>query len=488
MSNDVRVLDIAARNWRLLIDGALVGGGSTGFSVDPATGGVLAEVPQASAEQVDAAVAAAAAAHPAWAATPIEERAGIVRRLAATLEEHADDLVVLDAVDGGIPLASMGNEIRMAVDLMNMFAGHTLALGGHTMPRSVGRLSLTTRQPYGVVGRIVPFNHPLFFAASRIAAPLIAGNTVVLKPSDLTPLSALRLGEFLADLVPAGVVNVVNGGAAVGETLVRHPDVRRLAFTGSVATGLAVQRAAADSGRIKSVSLELGGKNALIVMPDVDVAAAARGAVTGMNFTWQGQSCGSTSRVLVHESVADELVAAVVSELEHVVVGPPLDSSTTMGPLVSEQHRDRVLGYIDAGVADGARIVAGGGVPDLPGWYLEPTIFDLVTPDQRIAREEIFGPVLAVLRFSDEAEAVALANDVQYGLAASVWTQDLDRALRVVDALHTGYVWVNEVGPHYWGAPVGGTKNSGTGSEESLDELLSYAEQKSVHLRFKGAA
>lgn len=484
-----RVDQIGRRSWRLLIGGSLVSGdAATTTTIDPSTGQVLAEVPDASDGQVDGAVAAALASQTGWRRTDLRERAALVRHIATTVEEYGDELCTLDAVDAGIPLNSMGNEVRMAVELVSLFADHTLALAGETLPLSNDHLHFTHREPFGVVGRIIPFNHPMLFAASKIAAPLVAGNTVVLKPSDDTPLSALRLGELFAEFMPPGVINVISGGGPnVGQRLVAHPDVRRIAFTGSVPTGLAVQRTAAASGKVKNVSLELGGKNALIVLPDADLEAASEGAVLGMNFTWQGQSCGSTSRLLVHEAIADEVVAGVLAKLSKIVVGPALDPGTTMGPLVSERHRNRVLGLIESGRREGARLVSGGGVPDLPGWYVEPTLFGSVLPRHTIAREEIFGPVLSVMTFKDEAEAVALANAVEYGLTASVWTRDLDRALRMAAELESGYVWINEAGPHYWGAPFGGTKDSGVGREESLDELVSYTAPKSVHIRYMAA-
>jgi acyl-CoA reductase-like NAD-dependent aldehyde dehydrogenase len=348
-------------------------------------------------------------------------------------------------------------------------------------------LHYTANRPYGVAGRILAFNHPMMFAVTRPLPALITGNTVVMKPAPQTPLSSLALGELFAEAFPPGVMNIVTGGAATGDAIVRHPTVKRIAFTGSVGTGLAIQRSAAESGHVKHVSLELGGKNAMVVFPDVDLDAAVEGAVFGMNLNvCQGQSCGSNSRILVHEAIHDEFVEALAARFDSFNVTTAYTEEADMGPLVSAAHLNRVSGYVDSGREQGARLVTGGdrpsGVPD-GGFFLRPTVFDGVRPEMAIATEEIFGPVVSVMRWNRYDEMIETANGVDFGLAASVWTNDLSLAHQTADLLDAGYVWVNDSTVHYVGTPFGGAKNSGLGREESEEELLSYLEQKVVHTK-----
>jgi 2-formylbenzoate dehydrogenase len=484
-ANERRAAELLAREWRLLIGGELVGSetGRTFSVASPYSGDVLAEVPDGSKADAERAVAAASAAFPAWAALPATGRADLVRALADAVEARGHDLAILDTVDGGAPIAIMSADVQLAVDSLRYFAGLALESKGYTVPASTN-LHFTELQPYGVVAKIIPFNHPIMFAASKIAAPLVAGNTVVLKPAEATPLSALLLGEICREVLPPGVVNVVVGdGIEVPDTLVRHPDVHRIGFTGSEGAGRAIQRAAAESA-VKTVTLELGGKNALIAFPDADLDEVARAAVQGMNFTWSGQSCGSTSRLLVHEDIADAVVERVARLLQDRTYRSPLDPAAIQGTIVNRAQYDRVLGYIDTARAEGARVVVGGGRPEgvEQGLFIAPTVLDGVQPDHRVANEEIFGPVISVLRWREEDEAVALANSVRYGLTGSVFTNDIRRAHRVARALQTGFVWINAAGPHYLGVPYGGWKNSGTGKEEGLEELLSYSQVKSVNV------
>jgi betaine-aldehyde dehydrogenase len=450
-------------------------------SVDPATEEVIGSVPAATAADVDRAVAAARAAAPTWAATPWTERARIVRVLADRIRDVAEELAQLDTRDGGLPLVGSRGDIQSTIRELDYFAGLGGEAKGATIPGTPSQWAMTRREPYGVVGRIVPFNHPFKFATGKCAAPLVAGNAVVLKPAEQTPLSAIRLAELAADLLPTGVLNVVTGAGETGAALVAHPDVPRVAFTGSVPTGRAVLRTAAD--HIKHVSVELGGKNPMVVFDDVDPGRAAAAAVAGMNLRRSmGQSCQSNSRILVHRAVKDAFLAALVDEVERLRVGDPTDEATDLGPLAFEQHFVRVLGYIEAGQADGARLLTGGRRPPhlTRGFFVEPTVFADVRPDHRIAQEEIFGPVMAVLDWDDEDEMVELANGVDYGLTANVWTNDLHRAHRTAQRLDAGTVWINGEGRKPLGTPFGGHKHSGLGLEGSLDELLSYTQSKSV--------
>lgn len=480
MENATTAVD---RPWQIVLGGRPMPTAARYPIEDPTTGRPLAEAPDCSPDEVDRVVRAAAVAQRSWAMLPARTRAAKVREFAALLGEHTEELAALDAVDAGFPLAVMRADVGAARTLLEIMADHALGLGGATFPLS-GNLHYTLQEPYGVVGRIVPFNHPLFFAAGKVAAPLVAGNAVVLKAPDQTPLSALRMAELAAEVFGPDLCAVVTGrGATTGQALVRHPLIRRIGFIGAPDTGQLIQRQAAESG-VKHVSLELGGKNALIVMPDADLARAAESAVFGMNYTaTAGQSCGSTSRLLLHESIADEVLEAVVEQVRAIRVGHPLAEGTQMGPVIDHKQYEKSIGAIEAATAAGARVLTGGGRPDTvgeQGWYVAPTVLDAMAPDNPAAVEEVFGPVLSVLTFREEAEAVAIANASEYGLTAGVWTSEVTRAHRMAAQLQAGYVWINGSSRHYWGLPFGGVKASGVGREESLEELLSYTETKAV--------
>ena len=458
------------------------------FAVEsPGDGSSLGHTADADTADIEAAVAAARAAFPAWRATPPLERAAALRRFAARVREHAADLALLDAIDCGNPVRAMLGDAAIATAQIDFFAGLVTEMKGDSIPMGPDRLNVTVREPLGVVARIIPFNHPFMFAAGKSAAPLAAGNTVIVKPPEQAPLSALRLAELAEDIFPPGVFNVVTGqGPATGAALVAHPDVASIALIGSVGAGRAVMRSAAE--RLKPVLLELGGKNALIAFPDADPDAVAEALVAGMNFAWCGQSCGSTSRAFMHEAIHDAVLEHLRRRIAAFRPGAPDDMATTMGAIASRAQHDRILSYIEAGRREGATLLCGGGVPADPalagGLYIEPTVFTGVTPAMTIAREEIFGPVLSVLRWRDEAEMVRDVNAVEVGLTCSIWTNDLHAALRTATAAEAGYVWVNEVSRHFLGAPFGGVKQSGLGREECLSELLAFTQEKNIHLRF----
>ncbi|WP_300014706.1 aldehyde dehydrogenase family protein [Pseudonocardia sp.] len=481
---------IRDRDWPLIISNKphAPSGGRTFATYDPATEAELAQVADGDAADVDLAVRSAEQGFEAWRRYSPQGRAAAVRELAAALRENADELGFLDAVDGGSPFTSMRTDALWSADFLDMFADWALMIKGETYPATGTGLHYSRLEPYGVVARIIPFNHPVLFAAGKLGAPLMAGNAVIVKPPPQAPLSAIRIGEIAAEILPAGVVNVITGaGPATGAAISAHPGIPRIAFIGSERTGREIQRAGAEAA-VKHVSLELGGKNAMIVLPDADVERAARGAVSGMNFTAsQGESCGSNSRLLVHRSIADEIVSRVVEQVERIRVGVPIDESTEMGALVSREHYQRVCSYVESGVEEGAVLATGGARPDhLPhGYFLAPTVFAGVSPTMRIAQEEIFGPVLSVLTFDDEDEAVRIANDVRYGLTGSVWTRDLEKAHRFVEDLQAGFVWVNDSARHFPGVPFGGVKASGIGKEESYDEIVSFTQTKVVNIRLR---
>ncbi len=455
-------------------------------SLNPATEEVHGRVPAASVSDVARAVDAAAAAQPAWAGLSVFERGALLRRLADAIRQRRDELLPLEAADTGNTIASLDNDVLLAAQYLEFMSGLGTEIKGESVPATPGNIHFTLREPYGVVARIVPFNHPFLFAATHLAAPLMAGNAVVLKSPDQSPLSATLIAAICQALLPPGVVNIVSGsGAVCGDALVRHPLVRRIGFTGSVPTGMAIQRAAAEVG-IKHITLELGGKNPLIAFPDADPERVASAAVAGMNFSWSGQSCGSTSRLMLHESLHDSVLERVLDKVRAIRLGDPRDPAAQMGPVNSAGHYRHVMSMIDSARDEGARVLCGGRRPPgnrfARGYWIEPTVIDDVRMDMRIGREEVFGPVLSVLRWQDMDEAVALANATEYGLTAAVWTNEVTTAMRMARRLECGLVWINGGGRHFMGTGFSGYKNSGLGREECLEELLSYTRSKSIHV------
>jgi|SoiMethySBSTD1v2_1073268.scaffolds.fasta_scaffold134032_3 betaine-aldehyde dehydrogenase len=471
----------------MLIGGKLVGSESGRWmeSTNPANEEVIGRVPLGSKKDIDAAVAAAEAAQPEWAKLPGTKRGEYLYKLSDGLAKRADEILKVEVMDTGNTITKMRADVGKAISQLKYFAGLAYEIKGQTVPATPENLHITVREPYGVVARIIPFNHPISFAASRMAAPLIAGNTIVEKPSDQSPLSAAILAEIAAEVMPPGVVNIVTGtGKETGDALVRHPKVKRIAFIGSVQTGMAIQKAASETA-VKHVTLELGGKNPLIIFPDADYDKAVASAVGGMNFAWQGQSCSSTSRLFIHESLYDRFLGDVVKKIAGLKIGDPLSEDSKMGPINSKGQYEKVLHYIEAGKADGAKLITGGKRPEgemfKRGYWVEPTVFADVKPGMRIAQEEIFGPVLSVFKWKDVDEVVEMANSTEYGLTGAVFTQNVNTAIMMARRIQSGHIWVNGVSGHFRGCPFGGFKNSGTGREEGIEELLSYTEEKAIH-------
>jgi len=449
----------------------------------PATGESLGGWADADASDVDAAVEAAQAAAGAWRDLKPMERAMLLKRAAEIVRANVDELALIDAVDNGNPIASLRGDVLAAAAMIEFYVGLATEVKGETLPMGAGVVNLSMREPYGVVARIVAYNHPLLFVAAKMAPPLVTGNCVIMKPPVQAPLSSYRLMELLDGLFPPGVLNLVTAGAAGSAALAAHQLVPRTSLIGSVPTGRAVARAGAE--RLKHVTLELGGKNACIIYPDADITRAARSAIDGMNFTWCGQSCGSVSRLFVHEDVYDEVLPIALDQVANYKPGMPTDPATTMGCLVSREQYDKVTSYIRIAVAEGATLAYGGKRPaGLPqaGFFVEPTIFTDVTQDMRIANEEVFGPILSVIRWRDEAEMLRQVNAVEYGLTGAIWTRDLATAHRAAAVIEAGFIWVNNTSAHFLGANFGGYKQSGIGREEGIEELLSYTQVKNINI------
>jgi acyl-CoA reductase-like NAD-dependent aldehyde dehydrogenase len=473
---------------RMLIGGELVhsSSGEFDYSINPANEETIGRSPRGTAADVERAVRAAEAAWPSWAALAPAVRGAKMRAFGDALRKRAEEILQVEVADTGNTITPMRGDVGMAVDSLDYYAGLIHELKGETIPATHENLHITLREPYGVVARIAPFNHPLMFAVARTAAALAAGNAVIVKPPETSPLSAMILAEIAQQALPPGIFNIITGdGRNVGDAIVRHPDIKRIAFIGSPATGRAIQRAAAESA-VKHVTLELGGKNPLVAFPDVDPDIIADAAVRGMNFSWQGQSCGSTSRLLLHADIYDVVLDGVVERVRALKLGDPSDPATSMGPVNSRIQYDKVFSFFASASADGARLMTGGkrpaGAAFAKGFWIEPTVYAEVEPGMRLWREEVFGPILSVGRWRDFDEAVDKANSTEYGLTGAVWTNDLRDALTMIRRIRSGHTWVNGCSSHFLGVPFGGMKNSGVGREEGIEEMFSYTETKTVNI------
>jgi acyl-CoA reductase-like NAD-dependent aldehyde dehydrogenase len=452
--------------------------------VNPATEEVVAAVAAAEPADVEAAVQAARAALAGpWGAMSARERGRLVRRLADRLLERVDEVARLETVHNGKPISESRHiEIPAAAECFEYYAGWADKVMGETIPVKGNHLTYTLREPLGVVAAIVPWNFPLLLAAWKVAPALACGNTVILKPASQTPLTAIALGEIAVEVgLPPGVLNVITGaGSTVGQAIVEHPGIDKVAFTGDTSTGKAIMRSAADT--LKRITLELGGKSPNIVLPDADLEAAIRGATIGI-FYGKGEVCAAGSRLLIDRSIKDEFIDRLAARAKKIAPGDPMDPKTRFGAVASKKQLETVLKYIASGRQEGATLVAGGERADIgtgKGYFVQPTVFADVTPEMTIAREEIFGPVLAAIEFADLDEAIAKANASPYGLAAGVWTRDIKKAHYIARKLQAGTVWVNTYNVYDTAAPFGGYKQSGFGREMSAHALEHYTQVKSV--------
>ncbi len=473
----------------LLIDGERVAAasGRTFDTINPATGEVLARVAEADAEDVDRAVRSARAAFEGpWSRLKASERGGLLLKLADLIHRDTEELVQLESLDSGKPVSAIRRQDLPAVlDTLTYYAGMADKINGQVIPTGPDALTYTVREPLGVVGAIIPWNFPLMIGMWKIAPALACGCTVVLKPAELTPLTALKIGELALEAgFPAGVLNVVPGvGRTAGQAVVDHPDIDKVTFTGSPTVGKQILQGAA--GNLKRVTLELGGKSANIIFPDADIDRAVRAAGSGIFFN-TGQVCSAGSRILVHESIHDEVVDRLVERAQAMRLGDPREESTSMGPVVSQVQMDRVLGYIEVGKEEGASLATGGGRHGDAGYFVEPTVFAGVKHEMRISQEEIFGPVAAVVPFTDEADALRIANGTVYSLAAGVWTKDIGLSLRFTRQLKAGTVWVNTYGPTDIRLPWGGARDSGFGREHGDAAIDNFTEPKAVWINTRG--
>ena len=470
---------------QLFIDGRFVPSlsGETLPTLNPHDNSVIAEVSMAGHADVDRAVAAAKAAFPKWSNMAAADRGRLLLKLADAIEANGDRLARLESIDTGHPIRDTRNlDVPRTAATFRYFGGMADKFEGSVIPVEQGFLNYLMREPVGIVGQVVPWNFPLMFTSWKMAPALAAGNCVIMKPAELTPLSSLAIAELMAEVgFPAGVVNILPGlGHVAGQYIAEHPEIGKVAFTGSTAVGRKIVQA--SSGNLKKVQLELGGKGANIVFGDANIDAVVQGSAFGI-FHNQGQACIAASRMIVHESIADEVLEKFVALARSIRIGDPLDPQTEMGPLTSRQHRDRVLSYVDVAREQGGRVLSGGKSPDdaalAHGCYVEPTIVE-AKPTDRVSQEEVFGPFMTVTTFRTDEEALAIANGTEYGLGAGLWTRDLQRAHRIAREIHSGMVWVNcykRVSP---GSPFGGVGASGYGREMGFEAMREYTQAKSV--------
>ncbi len=471
---------------QLFIDGRFVDAesGETQATLNPHDNSVIAEVAMAGHTDVDKAVAAATKAFPAWSRMAAADRGRILLKLADLIEANAEELARLESLDTGHPLRDSRNlDVPRTAACFRYFGGMADKLQGDVVPVEVGFLNYLLREPLGVVGQVVPWNFPLMFTSWKMGPALAAGNTIVLKPAEITPLSTLKIAELMSEAgMPDGVVNIVPGlGSVAGQYIAEHPGIAKIAFTGSTATGRRIVQASA--GNLKKVQLELGGKGANIVFDDANLLAAVNGSAWAI-FHNQGQACIAGSRLVLHERIADEFLDKFITLAKSIKLGNPLDASTEMGPLTSRMHRDRVLAYVDVAREQGGEVLAGGKGPsasDLAnGCYVEPTIVKARSFKDRVAQEEVFGPFVTVLTFKDDAEAMQIANSTDYGLGSGLWTRDLQRAHKMARDMHAGMVWINSYKRVNPGSPFGGVGQSGYGREMGFEAMREYTQVKSV--------
>ena len=471
---------------RLLIDNQWIEGSKTFDTINPATGEVLTQIAEASVADVDRAVQAARQAFEdrsgALRKMSASERGRLIWKLADLVEKNIDELAELESLDNGKPIfESRYVDIPMVIDVLRYYAGWATKIQGETVNTFETAFTYTLREPVGVVGLIIPWNFPLLLASWKLGPALACGCTIVMKPAEQTPLTTLRFGQLAIDAgIPAGVLNILTGGPEVGKAIVRHPGIDKIAFTGSTSVGKEIMKGAADT--LKRITLELGGKSPNIVFADADIDSAVKGAINGI-FYGKGEVCNAGSRLFVESKVRDEFLDKLVGRAKKMQPGDPLDPKTRLGAIVSQEQMQAVLGYIEAGKKDGAKLIAGGNRVEVDGgkgFFLEPTIFGDVTNDMKIAQEEIFGPVLATLSFEDVDQVIDQANRNQYGLAAAVWTRDVKKAHTVSRQLKAGTVWINTYGLMDASLPFGGYKSSGFGRELGKNAIEHYTEVKTV--------